>query len=162
MEATVLGELQEAAEDGILLPGYKLGVFNQHFLSVFEEVEQKRQFQIEDVSDWRSLGKHLGIESSKLDEIGRHSIEEQKTRLVMAWFESDEDCTWEKLEEALKKPAVSEIRAAEKVRKASLLIDRSPCKDSFEAISPTSTQGMTQIFILRVSCESKFLTLGIT
>ena len=68
---------------------------------------------IGDVSDWRSLGKHLGIKSSKLDEIGRCSIEEQKPKMVVAWFESDEDCTWEKLEEVLKKPAVSEIEVAE-------------------------------------------------
>lgn len=118
-------------------------------LIVFEEAEKPQIDEvlhtIVDVNDWRSLGKHLGIESSKLDEIGRHPVKEQKSRMVNAWFESDEECTWEKLREALKKPSVSETRAAEKVdriRRASLLKDRSAYKDSIEAISPTSTTSM--------------------
>ncbi len=120
----------------------------KNFLLVFEDKhpidEAAVLLEIKDVSDWRSLGKHLGIESSKLDEIGRHSIEEQKSRMVAAWFASGEDCTWDKLSKALKKPAVSETRVAERVdniRRASLQQqDISVYKDSLEVISLTSAQ----------------------
>lgn len=59
---------------------------------------------IEDVREWRSLG-YLG---TKLDEIGRCSIEEQKTRLVSAWFECGVSPNWEKLYTALTKTRVAE------------------------------------------------------
>lgn len=57
------------------------------------------------VSDWRSLGTHLGIESSKLDEIEMLPSEDWKSKLVEAWFESADHCTYDKVEEALKKSA---------------------------------------------------------
>lgn len=72
--------------------------------------------------------------------------------MVVAWFECDEDCTWEKLEETLKKPSLSEVRVAERVRRTSLMLDKSllksPLKDSIETtLSPTSTRGALQYFI---------------
>lgn len=72
---------------------------------------------IESVSDWRSLGTHLRIKIAKLDEIAKYSPEEQKSKLVAAWFESEENCTWEKLEEALDRPSLRESQAVERVRK---------------------------------------------
>lgn len=72
---------------------------------------------IEGVSDWRSLGTHLRIKIAKLDEIAKYSPEEQKSKLVAAWFESEENCTWEKLEEALDRPSLRESQAVERVRK---------------------------------------------
>lgn len=66
---------------------------------------------IEDVREWRSLGVHLGIKSSKLDEIGRCSIEEQKTRLVSAWFECGVSPNWEKLYTAKTRVAENTSRA---------------------------------------------------
>lgn len=94
---------------------------------------------IRDIDNWRSLGQNLGIVSAKLDEIGRHSIKEQKSRMVGAWLESEKDCTWEKLYNALRKPAVS---VRDIVHRASeLKVDPLPGV-SFQAISPTSTRSM--------------------
>lgn len=86
---------------------------------------------IEGVSDWRSLGTHLGIKSSKLDEIGRYPPEEQKQQLAVAWLQSG-DCTWDKLVEALEKPSVREVKAAENVRarKPSLISSELYCMGS--------------------------------
>lgn len=92
---------------------------------------------IQDVTNWRSLGTHLGIKSSKLDEIAKFPIKEQKSQIVVAWFACDEAPSLEKLQTALKKPSVGEIRAAERVsdmRRVSLTsgpsFDTSVSKDS--------------------------------
>lgn len=99
---------------------------------------------IEEVSDWRTLGTHLGIKSSKLDEISRYPPEEQKSQLVTAWY-SGIDCTWEKLEEALNKPSVCGVQAVKKARRMST----TPFKDSsFEAdgLPPPAKRNLRHAF----------------
>lgn len=104
---------------------------------------------IVDINEWRSLGVHLGIKSSKLDEIGRCSIEEQKTMLVKAWFECDASPSLDKLHTALSKPSVGQTRVAEKVdklRRTSLVetsgsvLDVSVSKDGPNAMSAATPQ----------------------
>lgn len=93
------------------------------------------------VSDWRSLGIHLGIEAAKLEEISRYQPEEQKSKLVAAWFECDKECTWEKLREALEKPSVSgrqAVRKVEKIRRSSLMTWTSYKDDPVEVDGPLS------------------------
>lgn len=100
---------------------------------------------IEEVSDWRTLGTHLGIKSSKLDEIARYPPEEQKSQLVAAWERSGTDCTWKKLEEALEKPSVCGVRAVKKARRMSM----TPFKDSsieIDGLRPSAKRNLHQVF----------------
>ena len=93
---------------------------------------------IKDTPEWRSLGIHLGVKSSKLDEIARYPVGQQKSLMVQAWFDSGLVPTWDKLYEALQKPSVVETQAAERVdcmRRPSL-VSASLCGDSVSKDSP--------------------------
>lgn len=107
---------------------------------------------IEGVSDWRSLGTHLGIKSSKLDEISRYLPEEHKPQLVAAWLQSDGDCTLDKLAEALEKPSVREVQAAENVRarKPSLISSTLFMGSSVEADGPQPSRKLKELFKVSV------------
>ena len=110
---------------------------------IHKEVDFPKVLQvIRDVSDWRSLGTHLGIEAAKLQEISRYQPEDQKSKLVAAWFECDEECTWEKLREALEKPSVSGLQAVEnveRIRRSSLITSTSYRGDSVDVDGPLSS-----------------------
>ena len=112
---------------------------------IHKEVDFPKVLQvIRDVSDWRSLGTHLGIEAAKLQEISRYQPEDQKSKLVAAWFECarDEERTWEKLREALEKPSVSGLQAmenVERIRRSSLITSTSYRGDSVDVDGPLSS-----------------------
>lgn len=96
---------------------------------------------IASVVDWRTLGTHLGIPSTKLREIGMHPIEERKSRMVTAWLKGGSNCSWAKLKEALRKPSMQENRSAEVVediQKGSLAKDSSLEADIFTSPSESA------------------------
>ncbi len=64
--------------------------------------------RIEDVTRWKDLGLQLGLKSSRLDEIEDNF----KLKMITLWIATDRDASWEKLEIALKTPAMCENRAA--------------------------------------------------
>ncbi len=66
------------------------------------------------INNLRNLGTILGIESSRLDEIDSHPLEEKKMHLIKMWFKIEADPTWDKLTQALQNPSVMENRAAER------------------------------------------------
>ena len=94
---------------------------------------------IADVSNWRNLGTQLGIESSKLDEIDRCPVEEQKTKMVTTWLNCDENPSWDKLYRALRRPSVNMNRAADKVASRFRGSSFNESLDTMDSIDETSS-----------------------
>ena len=92
-------------------------------------------------NNWRNIGTQLNIKSYKLDQIDGCPAEEQMTRMVTAWFGSDDNPTWDKLYQALQKQSVNEHRAAEKVS----ILRRGLSIDSAATNKPAQTPSNTAV-----------------
>ena len=60
---------------------------------------------LKDVVDWKSLGVHLDIRYSKLEEIDVNNcsqVQDCKFAMISFWLNSDDTCSWKKLVYALK------------------------------------------------------------
>ena len=69
------------------------------------------------VVDWKSLGTELGIDLSKINEIkdnNREQVSECKRALIQFWLDSDTNCSWMMLADALESSDM--IVLADKIR----------------------------------------------
>jgi len=101
---------------------------------------------IGDVSKYVNLGSQLHVPSEKLNEISQYPPEEQKTRIIQAWFHYDSNPTYGTLYRALKQPSVDDKRAATRLSKltSSISIDSSVSVDGIhnESFSSDTTKGV--------------------
>ena len=66
------------------------------------------------VKNVRDLGERLKIPPHLLDDIEKHSPENQKLKLVEAWFKVDANCNWKTLEVAMRATRMTEWASTRK------------------------------------------------
>ena len=81
-----------------------------HFVDVdiLEFNEKNVRNAIIGVRNVRELGERLKIPAHLLDEMEKHKPEDQKLKLVEAWFKVDHDCNWDTLNDAMDKTRMTE------------------------------------------------------
>ena len=67
---------------------------------------------ISNVSKYVNLGIQLEVSSTKIEEFNQYSPEEQKIKIIQAWFDHDPNPTYKTLHQALLMPSVDDKRAA--------------------------------------------------
>jgi len=59
--------------------------------------------ELQEVTEWRPLGQHLGLKTSDLDAIfeDNQMTDDCRREMLMLWMERDIECSWKKVTDAL-------------------------------------------------------------
>ena len=87
------------------IPNSKHSVF---FSTDVEFNEENVGNAIIDIKNIRDLGERLKIPSDILDDVEKHLPEQQRLKLVEAWFKKDVTCNWKTLETVMRAARMSE------------------------------------------------------
>ena len=103
---------------------------------------------IGDVSKYVNLGIQLEVSSTKIEDFNQYSPEEQKIKIIQAWFDHDPNPTYKTLYQALLTPSVDDKRAAKR-----LLLGLSSSMNSSISVDGVHNESSSSVDTTRGMCR---------